>query len=118
MRTPVDEEALRRLNERATALEERTARPEAPDYGGQAIGAAYRLLGELIGGLVVGLVVGLGVDAFAGTGPWGTVMGLFVGAAVGLFLALRSARRIGTAMQKEVGPPRALSATDEEEEDR
>ena len=87
------EEALKRLHERADALEARTVR-QAADYGGQAVGQAYTLLGLLIGGPAVGLALGLGVDAVADTAPWGIIVGVLLGFGMAIYMALGSARRL------------------------
>lgn len=115
MPQPVDEEALRRLDERADALQARTARP-VRDYGANAVGAGYRLLAELIGGVVVGLAIGFGIDALTGARPWGLVGGVLIGAAVGMVMAVSSARRLSVRMQEEVGPPQAVPFDDEEDD--
>lgn len=109
------EEALRRLDERAAALEARTARTPK-DYGLQAAGYGYRLLAEMIGGVAVGLVLGLVVDGFAGTAPWATIAGTFLGFGVSIWMALRSARRLGERMSKEGPPPEAIPFDDEEDQ--
>ncbi|MCA6282038.1 MAG: F0F1 ATP synthase assembly protein I, partial [Phenylobacterium sp.] len=51
------EEAIRRLDEQASALEARTTR-DIPDHGAQASGYGYRIMALLLGGVFVG--VGLG----------------------------------------------------------
>ena len=93
------EEALRRLDERADALEARSARPAA-DYGGQAVGQAYTLLGLLLGGPAVGLALGFGVDAIAGTAPWGIIVGVLLGFGMAIYMALGSARRLSARAPK------------------
>ena len=57
-------EAMKRLDERAAALEARTTRPSR-DYGSKAAGYGYRLLGLLLGGVFVGVGFGAGVDVVA-----------------------------------------------------
>ena len=108
------EEALRRLDERADALEARTARP-TQDYGSRAVGQAYRMLAELLGGVFVGLALGLIVDHFAGTRPWGTVGGVVFGFAVSVWIAYRSAKKAGEQLSKDAGPPRSVPFDDEED---
>ena len=108
------EEALKRLHERADALEARTSRKTA-DYGGQAIGQAYQLLGILLGGPAVGLALGLGVDAIAGTAPWGIIAGVLVGFAMAIYMALGVARRSSAATAK--APPPAAAPFDDDEDE-
>ena len=112
---PSREEAIRRLNQQATALEARTARP-VQDYGSRAVGGAYRLLGELIGGLVVGLALGFGVDFVLGTAPAGIIAGVLLGFGVSVFLALRTAKRLGEQMKRDGAPPAQAVPFDEDEE--
>ena len=80
------EEAIRRLDERADALEARTTR-NVPDYGGKAATQGAQLVAGLIGGPLVGLAFGWGFDYFAGTAPWGLIVGLLIGFAASVFLA-------------------------------
>ncbi len=111
---PSREEAIRRLNEQANALESRTARP-VQDYGSRAVGGAYKLLGVLIGGVVVGLALGFGVDFVLGTAPAGIIAGVLLGFGVSVFLAMRTARRLGEQMKRDAGPPAQAVPFDDEE---
>ncbi len=88
------EEALRRLDERANALEARTSRPGSPLGEGAATSQAYRILAELVGGVLIGLAVGAVVDRYAGTGPVGLIGGVLLGFALSLFMARRTANRL------------------------
>jgi ATP synthase protein I len=88
------EEALRRLGERAAALEART-QADGPHVGEVAASSqAYRILAELVGGVLVGLAAGAIVDRFAGTGPAGLIGGVLAGFALSLFMARRTANRL------------------------
>lgn len=109
------EEALKRLDAQAHALEARTTRP-LPEYGSKAVGSAYRMLAELIGGVFVGLALGLGVDYVAGTRPWGTVVGVLLGFGMSVWLAYQSARRASDRLSKEMGPPKSVPFDDEDED--
>ena len=106
------EEALRRLDERADALEARTVRPAA-DYGGQAVGQAYTLLGLLVGGPAVGLALGFGVDAIAGSAPWGVIAGVLLGFAMAIYMALGYARRLSARTAKVQAQPVPFDDEDE-----
>jgi len=55
------EEAIRRLQQRAGALEARTTQTPR-DHGSNAASYGYRLLGVLLGGVFVGLGFGFAVD--------------------------------------------------------
>ncbi len=60
----------------------------------RAWGGALRAGADLAAGLLVGVVLGLAIDRLAGTGPWGMLVGLFLGFAAGLRNAIRAARRL------------------------
>ena len=109
------EEAIRRLDERADALEARTAR-NVPDYGSKAVAQGSQLVAGLIGGPLVGLGFGWGVDYLAGTAPWGLIVGLLIGFAASVFLALRTAQRM-TAAAKDWPVAEAVLDDDDEDED-
>ena len=108
------EEAIRRLDERADALEARTAR-NVPDYGGKAAAQGAPLVAGLIGGPLVGLAFGWGFDYFAGTAPWGLIVGLLIGFAASVFLAMRTAQRM-TAAAKDWPVAEAVLDDDEDED--
>ena len=107
------EEAIRRLEERAGALEARTT-PTPRDYGSKAAGYGYRLLGVLIGGLFVGLGFGFAADAVAGTKPWGMIVGVLVGFVVSVWMAVRSAQRMSAEAARDWGPSTDLGPEDGE----
>lgn len=108
------EEAIRRLQQRAGVLEAR-ATPATQDYGHQAAGYGYRLIGLLIGGLFVGLGLGAAVDVIAKTRPWGMIIGVLVGFSVSIWLAVRSARTMSAEAAREWGPPKDLGPDDEDD---
>ncbi|MCR5873273.1 AtpZ/AtpI family protein [Phenylobacterium sp. J426] len=109
------EEALRRLDAQARALQARTAPKELHDYGSKAAGYGYRLLGVLLGGLFVGLGFGALADALLKTGPWGMIVGVLVGFGVSIWMAVRSAQRM-SAEAKDWGPAKDLPFDDDEED--
>ena len=108
------EEAIRRLDERADALEARTTR-SVPDYGGKAAAQGSQLVAGLIGGPLVGLGFGWGVDYLANTAPWGIIVGLAIGFAASVFLALKMAQRMSAAAKD--WPVAAPVLDDDEDED-
>ena len=108
------EEAIRRLDERADALEARTTR-NVPDYGSKAVAQGSQLVAGLIGGPLVGLGFGWGFDFLAGTAPWGLIVGLLIGFAASVFLALRTAQRM-TAAAKDWPVAEAVLDDDEDED--
>jgi len=115
------DEAIKRLNERANALEARTAQPVV-DYGQQASSQAYRIIAELIGGVLVGLAIGAGVDWAAGEWvhihirPWGMIGGVLLGFAVSIWMAKRTADRL-MALAKQDGRTVEAVPFDDEDED-
>lgn len=108
------EEAIRRLDERADALEARTQRTVA-EYGGKAMAQGTQLVAGLIGGPLVGLGFGWGFDFLAGTAPAGLIVGILAGFAVSVFLALRMAKSM-TAKAKD-WPVTPVVDDDDEDED-
>jgi ATP synthase protein I len=108
------DEAIKRLDERAAALEKRTT-PEVHDYGSQAAGYGYRLMGVLIGGVFVGLGLGAGIDVLAKTAPWGMIAGVLLGFGISIWMAVRSAQRMTAEAAKVWGPPKDLPFDDEED---
>jgi ATP synthase protein I len=110
------EEALRSLNARARALEAKTAQPVSHEGAAAKVtGYGYRLIGVLVGGVLVGLGLGAAVDALVGTGPWGMIVGVLVGFAVSIWMAVRSAQQMSTEVSKAYGPARDLPDDDEED---
>jgi ATP synthase protein I len=111
---PSREDALRRLQERADALESQQAAKTPPDYGAHAASSAYRILAELLGGVAVGLAIGAGLDFVAGTRPWGIIGGVLMGFAVSIWMARRTANRLMALAAK--GPPPTSVPFDDEED--
>lgn len=110
------DEALRRLSERADALDARTQRPAHQHAGEQAVSQAYRIIAELFGGVLVGLAVGFGVDRFFGTTPWGLIGGVLLGFAGSVWMAWRTANRLmALARQEQSGPLPSVPFDDDEE---
>ena len=108
------DEAIRRLDERAAALEERTTQTPR-DYGSKAAGYGYRLMGVLIGGVFVGLGFGAGADVVLKTAPWGMIIGVLVGFGISIWMAVSSAQRMAAEAAKEWGPAKDIPFDDEED---
>ena len=108
------DEAIRRLDERAAALEQRTTQTPR-DYGSKAAGYGYRLMGVLIGGVFVGLGFGAGADVVLKTAPWGMIIGVLVGFGVSIWMAVRSAQRMSAEAAREWGPVQDLPPDDEDD---
>ena len=99
------EEAIKRLQKSASALEARTKAEKSADLTGhQVAGQAYKIIAELLGGVFVGLALGFGVDRFLGTAPWGIIGGVLLGFALSIYMARRTANRL-MAQAKAQGTP-------------
>ena len=109
------DEALARLNKRADALEAQAAQGKV-DYGTQVTGQAYRILAELIGGVAVGFVIGFVVDRYAGTTPWGMVIGVLTGFGVAVWMAKRTADRLIALAKSDPESMKSVPFDDEEED--
>jgi ATP synthase protein I len=114
-----DDEALRRLGKRLDALEAGRARPDrSPTHS--AIGAGYRMIAELIGGVLTGAGFGWLFDQAADryghvhTGPWGLAVGVALGAGLSVYLAARTAVRMGAQAQAKSGPAPSVPDDDED----
>ena len=97
MTTPTEsrEEAIKRLNKRASDLAEATATKTSEALSAQAVSSqAYKIIAELLGGVLVGLAIGFGVDRLFGLTPWGLIGGVLLGFALSLWMARRTANRL------------------------
>lgn len=108
------DEDIRRLDERAAALEARTVQTPR-DYGSQAAGYGYRLMGVLIGGVFVGMGFGAGADVVFKTAPWGMIVGVLSGFGISIWMAVSSAQRMAAEAAKDWGPPQDLPFDDQED---
>jgi ATP synthase protein I len=89
------EKAMSRLEARLDAFEAGRARPTSSPFALSGMGPGYRMVWEIVSGLFGGVALGWALDHFAGTAPWGVVGGLVIGSGVAVFLAARSAARMG-----------------------
>ena len=108
------EEALSRLGESLKAFEAERARP-ASSQASRSIGEGYRLLAELIGGVLGGVGFGWLVDRLAHTAPWGMAVGVSLGAGLSVYLAVRTAVRMGRTALEEGPPPKAVPLDDDDD---
>ncbi len=79
------------------------------------MGEGYRLLAELIGGVLGGLGLGWLADRFAHTSPWGIAVGVSLGAGASVFMAVRTAARMGKRALEKAGPLKAVPFDDDED---
>lgn len=92
---PLGEDArIDALEERLKAAREREEQRTPARTGSDAsYRSGSRVLADLLGGILGGLVVGGAVDYFAGTSPWGLLVGLFLGIVVAFRNVIRAAQR-------------------------
>ncbi len=112
------EEAIKRLNESASALEASTAREISKEMAGHAASSqAWRIIADLLGGVFVGLALGAAVDWFFKTNPWGLIGGVLLGFAVSVWMAWRTAQRVMAQAEASGAAPISVPFDDDEEED-
>ena len=111
------EEAIKRLNESASALEASNVRELSQDAAGHAAASqAWRIIADLMGGVFVGLAIGFVVDRILGTNPWGLIGGVLLGFAVSIWMAWRTAQRIMAQAKASGAEPKSVPFDDEEED--
>ncbi|WP_370179625.1 AtpZ/AtpI family protein [Alteriqipengyuania sp.] len=85
-REPIPEDArIDALEERLKAAREREEKrtgSKAPSKSHADHRMGNRVLADLVGGLLGGSLIGYGVDVIFDTGPWGLLIGLFLGIGV------------------------------------
>ena len=100
---------------RLKAAEAAQVRKESGDTH-LAMAQGYRFLGEVVGGVFLGAAAGWLLDYFTKvTKPWGLVIGLFGGAGLSIFVAVRNAARMQKEAIAKAGP--LPSVPDDEDED-
>lgn len=93
-REPIAEDArIDALEERLKAAQERENTRNQPQVSGADANyrSGNRVLADLLGGLFGGVVIGWTFDYFAGTTPWGLLVGLFLGIGVAFRNIIRAA---------------------------
>lgn len=108
------QERRKRLEARLAAAETAQAR-RASGESHRAMAQGYRFVGEVVGGVFLGAAGGWLIDRFAGTQPWGLVIGLFGGAGLSIYVAVKSATRATNKAVEDAGPFPAVP--DDEDED-
>ena len=109
------EEALNRLGEELHAFEKSRAPGGLNMRPDGSIGEGYRLIAELIGGVLGGVGIGWFVDRLAHTAPWGIAIGVSVGAGISVYMAARTAARMGKQAMEKAGPVKAVPFDDDED---
>ena len=113
------EEAIKRLNASASALEQRTAPKTSEHLAATAVSSeAYKIIAELIGGVMIGLALGFGVDRFFGTNPWGLIGGVLLGFALSIWMARRTANRLMAQAKASGIEPNSIPLDDEQDGER
>ena len=97
------------------AAEAAQARKVSPDTHA-AMAQGYRFLGEVVGGVFMGTGLGWLVDHYVThMPPFGLVIGLFGGAGLSIFAAVRGATRMQNKASETAGPqPPAAGGQDED----
>ncbi len=65
---------------------------DPPEGRGQAMGMAFRLSAEMIAGVAVGGLIGYALDKWLGSSPLALIVCLLLGAATGIYNAIRAAK--------------------------
>ena len=95
-REPVEEDArIDALEKRLAAAQQRENQRNRPQMTGADANyrSGNRVLADLLGGILGGVVLGWTVDWFAGTSPWGLLVGLFLGIVVAFRNIIRAANK-------------------------
>lgn len=95
-RQSIEEDArISSLEERLNAAREREDERNRPKATGADANyrSGNRVLADLLGGLIGGVVIGGAIDYFAGTSPWGLLVGLFLGIVVAFRNIFRLAKQ-------------------------
>ncbi|NVD44010.1 AtpZ/AtpI family protein [Qipengyuania atrilutea] len=93
---PVAEDArIDALEQRLKVAREREDERNRPRIAGADANyrSGNRALADLLGGILGGVVIGWVVDYFAGTMPWGLLVGLFLGIVVAFRNIIRAANK-------------------------
>ena len=86
-----DKDALQAFSDKLEATKQSHQEPETPnDKSG--MGAGLRYASEFSAAIIAGAFLGYLVDKFAGSGPWGLLIGLLLGFGAGVMNVVRAAR--------------------------
>jgi F0F1-type ATP synthase assembly protein I len=103
------------LDQRLAAAEAAQARRVSGDSH-KAMAQGYRFVGEVVGGVFMGAAAGWLVDSFVThKPPLGLVIGLFGGAGLSIFAAVKTAARMQKEQSAKAG--QAPAVPDDEDED-
>jgi ATP synthase protein I len=95
-RETIEEDArVDALEQRLNAAQQRENQRNQPKMSGADANyrSGNRVLADLLGGILGGAVIGWTVDWFAGTSPWGLLVGLFLGIIVAFRNIIRAANK-------------------------
>ncbi|MDG5751009.1 AtpZ/AtpI family protein [Qipengyuania sp. XHP0211] len=95
-RETIEEDArIDALEQRLNAAQQRENQRNQPKMSGADANyrSGNRVLADLLGGILGGAVIGWTVDWFAGTSPWGLLVGLFLGIIVAFRNIIRAANK-------------------------
>ncbi|MGY6567481.1 MAG: AtpZ/AtpI family protein [Salinarimonas sp.] len=89
----------------------KAARRKASDASG--LGQAFRLSAEFIAGVIAGGFLGWMLDSFAGSSPWGFIVGLILGFGSGMLNMLRASGELNRKATSDKPPGSAARTGDE-----
>jgi ATP synthase protein I len=105
--------AFKRLDQKLDGFEaSRRTKPFSIGIGDAGSGG-FSMLGQILGGVLGGLGLGWLVDHFAGTRPFGLLVGLMIGLVVSLVMVVRTA--LAMSAKSDKAPPPA--APDDDDDD-
>ena len=86
-----DKDALKAFSDKLDATKKSHQEPEFQnDKSGMGEGLKYA--SEFSAAIIVGALLGYGVDKFAGSAPWGLLIGLLLGFGTGVMNVVRAAK--------------------------
>jgi len=102
-----------RLGEISSGREQsaKAAKRKASDASG--LGQAFRLSAEFIAGVLAGGFLGWMLDSFAGSSPWGFIIGLILGFGSGMLNMLRASGELNRRPTSDKAPMPGQSSGDD-----
>lgn len=103
----------------APSLDQRLAAAEAAQdrrvsgVDHRAMAQGYRFIAEVVGGVLMGAGLGWLFDRFVGAAPFGLIVGLFAGAGISIFVAVRAAAKTTNEETAKAGPLPSVPDEDE-----
>jgi ATP synthase protein I len=80
----------KRLDEARDTGQEQRRQSQTSGGDPSAMGKAFRLSTEFVAGIIAGCGLGWAVDSFAGSKPWGLIVGMMLGFGAGVWNVMRA----------------------------